>query len=196
MIKMAEIEIKSMDKLVAKLQKLPEIYKDAIWDGAFDVVEKTRGYAVRELQSSVKHGTGELARSLKYEVIEKDGKIVGRLWSASDGEKTGSLRSDNDVAWFRELGTGLNGENSPKDLPEGFAPVYKQGPWLIPEAKSGDLRMYGMKRIKIGDSYWYPSNGQIARPFIMPSIRKVSNEADDIVSNRINTALHNELGGE
>lgn len=182
---MAEIEIKGMDKLIAKLQKLPEIYKDAIWDGAFDVAEKVEGYAVRELQSSVKYGTGELARSIKYEVVEKDGKIVGRIWS------------DSAVAWYRTFGTGLVGEASPKKLPDGFEPSYRQTPWFIPADKVDvDLNaVYGMPKIKINGKTYYRTKGQPARQFFEPAIEKVSDEADTIVANRVNQAVHDKLGG-
>lgn len=186
MIALAEIEIKGLDRLNEKFQKLPGIFRDAIWDGAFDVVEKADGYAVKELQSSVKHGTGELARSLKYEVVEKDGEMVGRLWS------------DNAIAWYRELGTGLVGQASAKKLPDGFEPSYRQTPWFIPADKVDvDLNaVYGMPKIKINGKTYYRTKGQPARQFLTPAIDKSADEADDIVSNRINTALHNELGGE
>ena len=105
---MVEFEIKGLDSLNAKLDKLPDIFRKAIWDGAFDVAEKTEGYAIKELQETVEYGTGELARSLKYEVVEQNGKIVGRVWS------------DNQIAWYRELGTGRNGEMSVKKHSDGI----------------------------------------------------------------------------
>lgn len=184
-ILLADIEIKGLDILNAKLKKLPELFRNAIENGVEDSADKAQGYAQRELASSVKSSETNLSRSLKTEIVK----------NSDAGYITARLFSDSKIWAYREFGTGLNGQNSPKDLPEGFVPMYKQGPWLIPEAKSGDLTMYGMKRIKIGDSYWYPSNGQIARPFIMPAVKKVSKEMDDLIGNRINTALHNKLGG-
>lgn len=183
---MVEFEIKGLDSLNAKLDKLPDIFKEAIENGAKDVADKAQGYAQMNLAETVKSSESGLSRSLKTEVVK----------DAETGYITASLFSDGKLWGYREFGTGLNGQNSPKDLPEGFVPMYTQGPWLIPEAKSGDLRMYGMKRIKIGNTFWYPSNGQIARPFIMPSIRKVSKEADDIIASSVNESLHNELGGD
>lgn len=182
---MADIEIKGLDSLKAKLQKLPSIFHDSIWDGAFDVAEKAEGYAVKELQSSVKHGTGELARSLKYEVVEKNGKIVGRVWT------------DDKIGVFRELGTGLVGQKSPKKLPDGFEPSYRQTPWFIPADKVDvDLNaIYGMPKIVIKGKTYYHTKGQPARQFLTPAIDQTSDEADQIVANRINTALHNKLGG-
>ncbi|MFT8610286.1 MAG: HK97 gp10 family phage protein [Liquorilactobacillus nagelii] len=182
---MAEFEIKGMDSLKAKLQKLPGIFHDAIWDGAFDVAEKAEGYAIKELQSSVKHGNGELARSLKYEVVEKDGKIVGRVWS------------DSAVAWYRTFGTGLVGQMSPKKLPDGFEPSYRQTPWFIPADKIDvDLHeVYGMPVITIKGKKFYRTKGQPARQFLTPAIDQTSSEADKIVASRINKALHDKLGG-
>ena len=80
---MIEVEIKGLDKLKSKLQRLPQIMHDSIKNANADIMDKAEGYAVREVQSSVKHGSGEIARSLKYEVVDKEGSVVGRLWTDS-----------------------------------------------------------------------------------------------------------------
>lgn len=183
---MPEVEWKGYDSLKAKLAKLPKVAHDAIWDGSFDVVEKAQGYAVQELQSSVKHGNGELARSLKYEVVDKDGKVVGRVWT------------DDMVGLYRELGTGRVGQASPKDLSDGFEPSYRQTPWFIPaDDVDVDLNaIYGMPKIKINGKIFYRTNGQPARQFLTPALKQVSKEVNQIVKGRVDQALKDKLGGD
>ncbi|KLD60874.1 hypothetical protein WP50_06795 [Lactiplantibacillus plantarum] len=50
-----------------------------------------------------------------------------------------------------KLGTGRVGEESQKDLPDGFTPVYRQTPWFIPaDDVDTDLsELYGMPKIEI-----------------------------------------------
>lgn len=182
---MTEIEWKGYDKLKAQLGKLPEVVHDAVWDATFDVVEKAEGYAVKELQSSVKYGNGELARSIKYEVVNKDGEIVGRVWS------------NDPVALFRELGTGRVGEESEKDLPDGFTPMYRQTPWFIPaDDVDTDLNeLYGMPKVEINGRQFYRTNGQPARQFMTPAVKQASQEAPEIIKTSVETALHHKLGG-
>lgn len=182
---MADIEWKGYDSLKAKLAKLPQITHGALWDGSFDVAEKAVGYAIQELQSSVKHGNGELSRSIKYEVVDKEGKLVGRIWS------------DDPVALFRELGTGRVGQASPKDLPDGLEPSYRQTPWFIP-ADDVDIDLnaiYGMPKIEINGKSFYRTNGQPARQFMTPALKQVSGEANAIVKQRVNDELKDKLGG-
>lgn len=84
-----------VSKVVANLRRLPELVQAAAWDATFDIVELTSTRAVERLQSGMKYSTGELARSLKYEVVEQNGKIVGRVWSDNQiALKYGALISD------------------------------------------------------------------------------------------------------
>lgn len=177
---MADIEVRGLDNLMHKLEVLPGKLNDALWDANFDIVELADEKAVRELQSSVKHGSGELAQSLKYEVTEDgNGHVIGRLWS------------DDPVATYRELGTGLVGEASSKELPEGVNPVYTQHAWFIPADKvDTDLNaIYGMPVITIAGKKFYRTNGQPARQFLVPAIRAAGDEGTDIIKQHIGKEL-------
>ncbi|GHV97894.1 hypothetical protein lacNasYZ03_11700 [Lactobacillus nasalidis] len=169
-------EIRGLDRLKQKLGKLPKLYESGIKKGQADVLDKAEGYAVQELQSTIKWSTGELTRSLMTEVkLDSSGQIIGRLYS------------NDPVAIYREFGTGRNGESSPKTVPNGVTLHYRQTPWFIP-ADQVDLdlqKIYGMPRIKIKDKYFYRTNGQPARQFMTPAVEKVSKEADEIIKKRV-----------
>lgn len=172
-----------VSKVVANLRRLPELIQKAAWDAAFDIMELTATRATERLQSGMKHSSGELARSLKYEVVNDDkGNIVGRIWS------------DNAVAIYRELGTGQHGQASPKDIPSGFQPVYRQTPWFIPaEMVDVDLnKIYGMRVITIKGRKFYISSGQPARQFLVPALRETGEkDARRLLQQRI----HDEVQG-
>lgn len=177
---MTDIVIKGSDALMHKLEVLPSKLHDALWDANFEIVQIADEEAVRELQSSVKHGSGELSSSLKYEVMEDtDGHVKGRLWS------------DNPVAIYRELGTGLVGETSEKKLPDGIHPVYTQHPWFIPADKvDTDLHaIYGMPIITIGGHKFYRTNGQPARQFMVPAIEDAGEQGAKIIKSHIKEEL-------
>lgn len=177
---MPQVRVEGLDGLMQKLEMLPEKFSDALWDANFDVVEEADQIAVRELQSSMIHSSGELASSLHYEVSQdEDGHIRGRLFS------------NDPVAMYREFGTGLVGERSSKDLPTGVDPVYTQHPWFIPAtAVDVDLNeVYGMPLIKIGGKEYYRTNGQPARQFMTPAIKEAGEKAPDIIKDRIHRKL-------
>lgn len=179
-----EIKVLGTDKLLHKLEQMPEKLHNALWDSAFDIVQEADELAVRELQSSMQHSTGELSSSLKYEVMEDtDGKVVGRLWS------------DNPVATYRELGTGLVGEASPKKLPDGINPVYTQHPWFIPaDLVDTDLNaVYGLPEITINHRKFYRTNGQPARQFMAPAIETAGEDGPDVIKEHVQKEL-GELG--
>ena len=177
-------EIRGLDRLKAKMDKLPKIYESGIKKGQDDVLDKAEGYAVQELQNTIKWSTGELTRSLMTEVkLDSSGKIVGRLYS------------NDPVAIYREFGTGRNGESSPKKVPNNVTLTYRQTPWFIP-ADQVDIdlsKIYGMPKIKIKDKYFYRTNGQPARQFLTPAVEKASQEADEIIKKRVQEELHGGL---
>lgn len=181
---MVKVEVRGMGRLKAKLAKLPKVIEDATWDANFDIVELVRADTVREIQSSVKHGNGETAGSYKDEVvINGNGHVVGRVWS------------DNPTALFRELGTGQVGQASPKELPEGVTPVYRQTPWFIPAEGLPDLNaLYGMPLIKIKGKTFYRTNGQPARQALMPAIKSAKKQAPEIYKANVKKQLKS-LGG-
>lgn len=149
-------------KVVGNIRRLPDLIQNAVWDAAFNIMELTSTRATERLQSGMKYSNGELARSLKYEVVVDDkGNIVGRVWS------------DNAVAIYRELGTGRHGQESDKDIPSGFQPVYRQTPWFIPvEMVDIDLnKIYGMRKLTIKGKEFYVTSGQPARQFLVPALR-------------------------
>lgn len=171
----------NMDKVIGNLKRLPELIRQGAWDATFDIMELTSTRATEILQSGMKHSSGELARSLKYEVvIDDDQNIIGRVWS------------DNAVAIYRELGTGIHGQESEKDIPSGFQPTYRQTKWFIPVSMTDvDLNaVYGMRKIKIKGRDFYISSGQPARQFLVPALRETGEkDARKLLQQRIHDTV-------
>lgn len=178
------VQINGLDKFRSQLNRLPKAVEDGIWEGNFDIVEDVEARAVAKLQSSIKYGSGELANSIKHEVVvNQDGHIIGHVWS------------DDPKAIYRELGTGRNGQESPKKLPEGFSPVYSQTPWFIPASEVDiDLEaVYGMKKITIKGKDFYKTNGQPARQFLTPAMDETTEHAEEIFKRRIKESIRKGL---
>lgn len=178
------VQIKGLESLNRKLKTLPKLMEEAVWDATFDITEETAARAAGKLQSSIKYGSGELAGSVKNEVvINGQGKIVGRVWS------------DKPEALFREMGTGPVGEASAKQLPKGVNPVYTQETWFIPADKVGvDLEVvYGIPKITIKGNDFYMTRGQPARPFMYPSLLEAMESAPDAIRERVQSKLHEGL---
>lgn len=175
------VEIRGLDSLRSKLKKLPSIVQEATVSATYEIVEETTTRAVSRIQSSVKNGSGELAASVKNEVVKDgNGKVVGRVWS------------DKETAIFREFGTGPVGEASPKDLPPGVNPVYTQERWFIPvELVSVDLEaIYGIPKLKVQDKEFFVTRGQPARPWLYPSLKEGEELAPEIFKDHIRKGLN------
>lgn len=173
------VEIKGLDKLQNKLNVLPKILEDAVFSATTELVEDIQGRIESKLQSSIKYNNGGLAGSFKNEVVkEKDG-VVGRNFS------------DDIVATIRELGSGLVGQESQKDLPEGINPQYTQTPWFFP-SDSVDLDLtaiYGMPKITIQGKEFYRTNGQPARPYMYPAFKEGVEHADEVFKEHVQRHL-------
>ncbi|OJG27956.1 hypothetical protein RU98_GL002165 [Enterococcus caccae] len=163
---------------------MPKLTEDAVWDATFDITEEVAARAAGKLQSNIKYGSGELAGSIKNEVvINGQGNVVGRVWS------------DKKEALFREMGTGPVGEASTKQLPEGVNPVYTQETWFISADKvSVDLEaVYGIPKITIKGNDFYMTKGQPARPFMYPSLLEAMENAPDEIRDRVQSKLNEGL---
>lgn len=175
-----KVEIKGLDSLKAKLKSAPKIMEEAVWDATFEIVEEVASRGASRIQSSVKHGSGESAGSIKQEVvIDSNGKLVGRVWS------------DKQQLLFREFGTGPVGEASPKDLPNGVNPVYTQERWFVPvDLVAVDLEaVYGIPKVTINGKDFFMTRGQPARPWLYPSVKEVEENIPEIYKDHVQKGL-------
>lgn len=175
-----KVTIKGMSSLNRKLGILPKLTNEAIYNATNEVTETVKGYAESNLQSSVKHASGELSGSVKSETeIEDQKKVVGRVWT------------DKKQGIFREFGTGPVGQKSTKDLPSGITPVYTQKPWFFPVASvSLDLtELYGMFKLTINNVEFYKTSGQPARPWLYPALKKAPDIAPGIYKEHVQKKL-------
>lgn len=175
------VEIRGLDRLKGKLSKVSTSTQKGVEQAVYEITQEVSGRASSNIQSSVKHGTGESAGSVKDEVVTKSsGGISGHVWS------------DKKQLLFRELGTGPNGEKSTKDLPPGITPVYTQRAWFFPVSSSiEDLTaLYGIPKIEIQGVEFYKTSGQPARPWLYPALKYVEeNMAEDIFKRNISEAI-------
>lgn len=173
------VEIRGLGKLKAKTKKAPQLIRQGVVEANREMADVVEGYAVQNLQSSVKHGSGELSGSLKKEVVETaGGNIATRIWT------------DKKQGIFRELGTGPKGEHSQKELPPGIVPVYTTTPWFIPADEVPDLDvLYGMIRITINGVDFFRTSGQPSRPWLYPALIEAQKDAMDIYPEQIKQAL-------
>lgn len=179
------VEVRGLGRLKSKLGKVSVAVEEGTKSAIYEIIQEVSGRASSNLQSSIKHGTGELAGSVKDEVVTKSsGEITGRVWS------------DKKQAMFRELGTGPNGEKSTKDLPPGITPVYTQKAWFFPVSASVEdlTALYGIPKIEIQGVEFYRTSGQPARPWLYPALKYVEeNMAKDIVKRNVQEAIQKGL---
>lgn len=174
------IEIKGLDSLRRKTKAVPEVLNDAMKGATYELIELVTQSATLRIQSATKYSTGELAGSLKNEVvINTEGKIVGRVWS------------DKEHAMYREFGTGPVGKKSPKDLPEGVNPIYSTKSWFIPadEVVTDLNAIYGIPKITIQGKEFYITRGQPAMPFLYPSLKEIVEQAPKIYQRYVQDGL-------
>lgn len=171
------VKINGLDSLRQKVNALPGIVKKAQKDALQEATELTASRAAENIQA--KHPTGELAGSIKTDVMEKDDSFIGYVWS------------DKVQAVYREFGTGPNGEASIKDLPEGVTPTYTQTPWFIPiEKVDVDLNeLYSIPIVTIKGKKFYRTSGQIARPWLYPALKDVMPDLPDIFKKHVQDEL-------
>lgn len=179
------VEIRGLGRLKSKLGKVSASAQKGAEQAIYEITQEVSGRASNNLQSSIKHGTGELAGSVKDEVVvNSNGNYVGRVFS------------DKKQAVFREMGTGPNGEKSTKDLPPGITPVYTQKAWFFPVSASVEdlTALYGIPKIEIQGVEFYKTSGQPARPWLYPALKYVEeNMAEDILKRNINEAIQKGL---
>lgn len=76
------VEIKGLDRLVVKANKAKKYAREATISATQEVTNLVEGYAVENAHNRFLHPTGELAGSVKQEVVEdSSGTIKGRVWS-------------------------------------------------------------------------------------------------------------------
>lgn len=174
------VEIKGLDRLRRKLDIIPQLVEEATMDAMNEATDLTQDYAVQNIQSNFKYPSGGLAGSVETEVAKTvDNEVVGRIWSKKKH------------AIFTEFGTGLVGQNSPKDLPPGVIPVYTQQPWFFPvDSVDKDLNaLYGMLIVKIQEVEFYLTRGQPARPWLYPALKQTNEELPDIFKENVSRKL-------
>lgn len=174
-----EIRVEGGERVRKQLTRIPGFANEAAKSIAYELAETTHGNIVSRLQSGIKHNDGGLAESFKVSDPEGEGNV------------TASVFSDNPASWYREFGTGPNGEKSVKDLPENVNPVYKQEPWFFPVSSvNKDLNTrYGIPIVNIKGTLFYYSHGQPARPYMYPAYKDAVENLDDIVTRNVNNIL-------
>ncbi len=137
---MADVEIKGLDELLAKLTQLGVGIDEALEAGMKFAVEDVKGRA--KILCPV--DTGELRNSIQSHVRKE-----------TSGEVVGVVFSNSDHAAFVEFGTGPVGADTP--VPGKYpGPLhYRETGWSYYNEK---------------EDRWVHSKGQAAQPFLYPAL--------------------------
>lgn len=155
-----KIEIKGMDELLQKLERLEQALTPAL--------EKAMKPAIKLTQAQAKvlcpEDTGQLYNSISTEV-EVEGDIV-----------RGIVAANNDHAAYAEFGTGPEGARNHEGISPNVEIIYKSKAWWIPEGENGIDRKtaekYGFFCKEFNGKRFYRTDGQPAKPFMYPAIQQ------------------------
>ena len=135
-----------LSSLYQKFNQYEKQLKEALKEGVGAFMQKVQEDAKANLIAHGRVRTGGLLDSIKYDVKDENGEIVGT---------TGTSKH---YATYNELGTGIVGQLTVKDIPAALKPNlrYRQTPWTY-------FDMYL--------NQFVTTSGMKAKPYLYPAFK-------------------------
>lgn len=176
------VTVKGLGRLKSKINKLPQLIQEGYKAADEEILDAIEGQAKNALKKNTRL-SDDNSYYVKSETREENGKTIS------------SVYTDKDTNIYKELGTGPVGEKSQKDIPADFHPVYTQHAWFFPATEENRVltTIYKWDTIMLGDTEFYMSFGQPARPWLYPAYRNIMNDSDIYYKRNISKALRKGL---
>ncbi|MDD3840762.1 MAG: HK97 gp10 family phage protein [Clostridia bacterium] len=152
------MSVQGLDSLLKKLNNLGGNTNAAVKKGVAKATKKVQGDA----KDLAPVNYGELRQKIEEEVKEEGNEVIGEV-AATAGHSA-----------YIEFGTGPVGRVSPKDLPPGVEPQYREGMWWIHESQidPATAEQYHFIRIETEEGIFYGTYGQPAQPYLYPAMKQ------------------------
>lgn len=163
------------NELVAKMGSMHRIVESAVKRQVG--LEITAIQSLAKLNAAVNHG--ELRRSIRQSVTDKDDLIVGKVYCTAPH------------AMLVEFGTGPKGQENHGGISPHVNPSYVNDPWFIHSSQidEADALRYHMQRFEIKGEVFYKTHGQAAQPFMYPAYKSREDRALENIKNATERAL-------
>lgn len=150
--------IEGLDSLLKKLNNLSTNANEVVKKGVENATKKVQGDA----KDLAPVNYGQLRNGIVTDVKEEGGEVIGEVSATAEHSA------------YVEFGTGPVGRDSPKDLPPGIEPQYREGMWWIHESQIDPAiaERYHFIKIETKDGVFYGTYGQAAQPFLYPAMKQ------------------------
>lgn len=156
------MKIEGLDNLLRKFAKLKQIDVEPIMEDASLRIRD-------EARNNVAVDTAELKLSIFNRVYEKDGKIIGEIYT------------NKEHGMYVELGTGPEGQANHKGISPNVNPRYSPTGWVYPTEKP--IIINGK------ETNFIYTEGMPARPFLYPALHDNRDKLKEFFRFRINKLL-------
>lgn len=150
--------IEGLDGLLKKLNNLSTNANEVVKKGVANATKKVQGDA----KDLAPVNYGQLRNGIVTDVKEEVGEVIGEISATAEHSA------------YVEFGTGPVGRASPKDLPPGIEPQYREGMWWIHESQIDPAiaEQYHFIKIETKDGVFYGTYGQAAQPYLYPAMKQ------------------------
>lgn len=152
------MSIEGLDSLLKKLNNLGDNINETVKKGVEKATKKVQGDA----KNLAPVNDGQLRNGIVAEVKEEGNEVIGKVAATAEHSS------------YVEFGTGPVGRASPKDLPPGVKPQYREGMWWIHESQIDPdvAEKYHFIKIETEQGVFYGTYGQRPHPYMYPAMKQ------------------------